>query len=100
MSFENMIFNKCLMFVFVDQLIISKVFLGRSATVKEGVPIDCKYYPRANSVFLSTNSKQHTALTAPGEFECVYTLPKIIQNSCKQSNNACVYLCLCACIRL
>ncbi|XP_057198998.1 leucine-rich repeat-containing protein 9 isoform X1 [Triplophysa rosa] len=47
------------------QLIISKVFLGRNAAVKEEVPIDCKYYPRANSVYLSTNSKQHTALTAP-----------------------------------
>ncbi|XP_056616186.1 leucine-rich repeat-containing protein 9 isoform X3 [Triplophysa dalaica] len=47
------------------QLIISKVFLGRNAGVKEGVPIDCKYYPKANSVYLSTDSKQHTALTAP-----------------------------------
>lgn len=63
----------CLIFVFVGQLIISKVFLGRSATIKEGVPIDYKHYPRANSVYLSTNSEQHTALTAPGEYECVYT---------------------------
>ncbi|XP_050982867.1 leucine-rich repeat-containing protein 9 [Labeo rohita] len=49
------------------QLIISKVFLGRSAAAKEGLPIDCDHYPKANSVYLSTCSKEqeHTAQTAP-----------------------------------
>lgn len=65
-------FVQVFIFVFIGQLIISKVFLGRNAAVKEGVPIDCKYYPKANSVYLSTDSKQHTALTAPGEFEYLY----------------------------
>uniref|UniRef100_A0A8C2F6D9 Leucine rich repeat containing 9 n=1 Tax=Cyprinus carpio TaxID=7962 RepID=A0A8C2F6D9_CYPCA len=40
------------------QLIISKVFLGRSAAVKEGLPIDCDHYPKANSVYHSTSSKE------------------------------------------
>uniref|UniRef100_A0A673J9S6 Leucine rich repeat containing 9 n=1 Tax=Sinocyclocheilus rhinocerous TaxID=307959 RepID=A0A673J9S6_9TELE len=49
------------------QLIISKVFLGRSAAAKEGLLIDCDHYPKANSVYLSTCSKEqkHTAQTAP-----------------------------------
>ncbi len=56
--------------MFVGQLIISKVFLGRSAAVKEGLPIDCDHYPKENSVYLSTCSKEqkHTAQTAPGEW--------------------------------
>ncbi|XP_051504244.1 leucine-rich repeat-containing protein 9 [Myxocyprinus asiaticus] len=45
------------------QLIISKVFLGRSASLKEGVPIDCDHYHKANSVYLSISSKQHTPTT-------------------------------------
>uniref|UniRef100_A0A8C1EU04 Leucine rich repeat containing 9 n=2 Tax=Cyprinus carpio TaxID=7962 RepID=A0A8C1EU04_CYPCA len=44
--------------MFVGQLIISKVFLGRSAAVKEGLPIDCDHYPKANSVYHSTSSKE------------------------------------------
>uniref|UniRef100_A0A672RG25 Leucine rich repeat containing 9 n=1 Tax=Sinocyclocheilus grahami TaxID=75366 RepID=A0A672RG25_SINGR len=49
------------------QLIISKVFLGRSAAAKEGLLIDCDHYPKANSVYLSTCSKGQklTAQTAP-----------------------------------
>ncbi|TRY55271.1 hypothetical protein DNTS_015750, partial [Danionella cerebrum] len=48
-------------------LIISKVFLGRSVAVKEGFAIDSVHYPKANSVYFSTSSKQHknAAPTAP-----------------------------------
>ncbi|XP_073775247.1 leucine-rich repeat-containing protein 9 isoform X2 [Danio rerio] len=61
------------------QLIISKVFLGRSVAVKDGLPIDCDHYPKANSVYLSTSSKQqsHTAQTTP-DMLCSSSLP----NSC------------------
>ncbi|XP_055025567.2 leucine-rich repeat-containing protein 9 isoform X2 [Misgurnus anguillicaudatus] len=47
------------------QLIISKVFLGRSTAVKEGVPIHCDLYPKVHSVYLSFDLKQQTELTAP-----------------------------------
>ncbi|XP_067277190.1 leucine-rich repeat-containing protein 9 isoform X1 [Pseudorasbora parva] len=56
------------------QLIISKVFLGRSAAVKEGLPIDCDHYPKANSVYLSTSSKQQTQ-TALTDMLCPANLP-------------------------
>uniref|UniRef100_A0A8C2F4X0 Leucine rich repeat containing 9 n=1 Tax=Cyprinus carpio TaxID=7962 RepID=A0A8C2F4X0_CYPCA len=65
------------------QLIISKVFLGRSAAVKEGLPIDCDHYPKANSVYHSTSSKEqkHIAQTAP-DMLCPSSLPDSCE--CKQ----------------
>ncbi|XP_039527778.1 leucine-rich repeat-containing protein 9 isoform X3 [Pimephales promelas] len=56
------------------QLIISKVFLGRSAAVKEGLPIDCDHYPKANSVYLSISSKQQKQ-TAQTDMLCPSSLP-------------------------
>lgn len=64
--------------MFVGQLIISKVFLGRSAAVKEGRPIDCHHYPKANSVYLSTSSKQQNQTAQTGELECVYSSEKSV----------------------
>ncbi|KTG39503.1 hypothetical protein cypCar_00002327 [Cyprinus carpio] len=67
----------------IRQLIISKVFLGRSAAVKEGLPIDCDHYPKANSVYHSTSSKEqkHIAQTAP-DMLCPSSLPDSCE--CKQ----------------
>ncbi|ROL49635.1 Leucine-rich repeat-containing protein 9 [Anabarilius grahami] len=56
------------------QLIISKVFLGLSAAVKEGRPIDCHHYPKANSVYLSTSSKQQNQ-TVQTDVLCPSSLP-------------------------
>ncbi|KAK7148433.1 hypothetical protein R3I93_012688 [Phoxinus phoxinus] len=56
------------------QLIISKVFLGRSAALKEGLPIDCDHYPKANSVYLSISSKQQKQ-TAQTDMLCPSSLP-------------------------
>jgi len=66
------------MYMFVGQLIISKVFLGRSAAVKEGLPIDCDHYPKANSVYLSISSKQQKQTAQTGELECVYPSEKSV----------------------
>lgn len=84
--------------MFVGQLIISKVFLGRSAAVKEGLPIDCDHYPKANSVYHSTSSKEqkHIAQTAPGELECVNPSEKNVFRVVVIK----AVMCVCACVFL
>jgi len=98
--FDNFLSKRVFAFVnfcmFVGQLIISKVFLGRSAAVKEGLPIDCDHYPKENSVYLSTCSKEqkHTAQTAPGEWsrEWEPIREKCVHGSGDQSSKQCVFV--------
>jgi len=80
------------MYMFVGQLIISKVFLGRSAAVKEGLPIDCDHYPKANSVYLSISSKQQKQTAQTGELECVYPSEKSVFRKAVTKAAMCVFL--------
>ncbi|XP_058242803.1 leucine-rich repeat-containing protein 9 isoform X2 [Hemibagrus wyckioides] len=42
------------------QLIISKAFLGHSVPLRDGVPVDAEFYPKAHSVYRKASAKQHT----------------------------------------
>lgn len=79
-------------YMFVGQLIISKVFLGRSAAVKEGLPIDCDHYPKANSVYLSISSKQQKQTAQTGELECVCPSEKRVFRAAVIKAAMCVFL--------
>ncbi|XP_063080259.1 leucine-rich repeat-containing protein 9 [Engraulis encrasicolus] len=53
------------------QLILSKVFLGRSMALKEGLPVDPSHYPKAHSVRSNNQNQQNIYKTAPkGEMQC------------------------------
>ncbi|XP_041928695.1 leucine-rich repeat-containing protein 9 [Alosa sapidissima] len=53
------------------QLIISKVFLGRSVALKEGVPVDPTNYPKAHSIRSVSQNHQSSYKTAPAaEIQC------------------------------
>ncbi|XP_053357223.1 leucine-rich repeat-containing protein 9 [Clarias gariepinus] len=41
------------------QLIISKAFPGHSVPLRDGVPLDAEFYPKANSVYRRASGKQH-----------------------------------------
>ncbi|KAK3554466.1 hypothetical protein QTP70_023488 [Hemibagrus guttatus] len=41
------------------QLIISKAFLGHSVPLRDGVPVDAEFYPKAHSVYRKASAKQH-----------------------------------------
>ncbi|XP_042565653.1 leucine-rich repeat-containing protein 9 [Clupea harengus] len=53
------------------QLIISKVFLGRSVALKEGVPVHPAHYPKAHSVRSINQNHQSTYKTGPSAGVCV-----------------------------
>ncbi|KAK2853136.1 hypothetical protein Q7C36_008337 [Tachysurus vachellii] len=42
------------------QLIVSKAYLGHSVPLRDGVPVDAEFYPRAHSVYRKASAKQHT----------------------------------------
>ncbi|XP_062851756.1 leucine-rich repeat-containing protein 9 isoform X2 [Trichomycterus rosablanca] len=56
------------------QLIISKVFLGRSVPMKNGVPVDSAFYPKAHSVYHKPITKQCTASQGKPDAVCTSEL--------------------------
>ncbi|KAF5890679.1 leucine-rich repeat-containing protein 9-like, partial [Clarias magur] len=46
------------------QLIISKVFPGHSVPLRDGVPLDAEFYPKANSVYHRASDKKQKTNTA------------------------------------
>ncbi|KAK1791307.1 hypothetical protein P4O66_013319, partial [Electrophorus voltai] len=66
------------------QLIVSKVFLGPSVPVKDGVPVDPDLYPKVHSVYQKASGKQLTTTQQQPDRETLFSTEQQASCDCSQ----------------